>query len=154
MEGDIAELKTEKAEVIEKLEVKKKQVIQLNADNEELRMQDEAKAEQLKAIQRKIARASEGASKMGFDAIKELLGELTEMTMPGFLPSPEEEATAEQRLPAVTPKRPTHVQVKKSDAELKKVYHTSLPQPTQQRNVAPRKTTNPTTKPTSMPKWK
>ena len=96
---DNAELRHRNEENTENIE-------KLNSELAEQRLKDSAKAEQLKAIEQMTAEAAENQSKMSFDDMKEFLKKIRQLSMPGNLPLSVEESTAEQQLPAATPKKP------------------------------------------------
>lgn len=143
LEGENAELQDKN----EKLAMRNQK---LSCELAEQRLKEGLKDDQLRQIEQKTVEAIEKLSKMGFDAIMEMLRNIHKISMPGYMASPEEE-TAEQLLSVPTPKKPVSSpsQVK---AGPKRERRTSGPDTGQQKNVTLRN--RPPTKPTSMQKRK
>lgn len=150
LEGVIAQHAYEvvNAELRSKNEEKSECIQRLNSDVV-------AKTEQLKGIEQMTAEVPENLSKMSFDDIKKLIKAIHRKSMPGYLPTSVEE-TAEQQVPAATPKKPISTSFRVKTAT--KREHRPLGQESsQQKSIALRNkatSTGTTTKPQSMAKKK
>lgn len=115
----------------------------------DLQQKDEQKAQQLKDIEEMTANASEKLLKMSYEDIKEFLRKIREVSMPDYLPSPQEETTESQQS-STPPKKSTRVK-----SGTKKAGRTVGPETVQPKNAALRnRPAIPPGKPTGIPRKK